>query len=42
LEVRKKYQIKISNGFAAFENFNDSEDKNRASENIKKIIKPQL
>jgi hypothetical protein len=29
-EVRKKYQINISNRFAAFENLNDSEDINRA------------
>jgi hypothetical protein len=30
LEVRRQYQIKISNRFAALENLNDSEDKNRA------------
>jgi len=35
LEVRKQYQIKISNRFAALENLNDSEDINRAWENIK-------
>jgi len=28
-EVRKQYQIKISNWFAAFENLNDGEDVNR-------------
>jgi hypothetical protein len=28
LEVRKQYQIKISNRFAALENLNDSEDVN--------------
>jgi hypothetical protein len=26
LEIRKQYQIKISNRFAALENFSDSED----------------
>jgi hypothetical protein len=35
LEVRKQYQIQISNRFAALENFNVSEDINRAWENIK-------
>ena len=30
LEVRKRYQIKISNRFAALENLNDNEDINRA------------
>jgi hypothetical protein len=34
LEVRKQYQIKISNRFAAFENVNVSEDINRAWENL--------
>jgi len=34
VEVRKQYQIKISNRFAALENLNDSEDINRAWENI--------
>jgi len=34
LEVRKQYQIKISNRFAALENLNDSEDIRRAWENI--------
>jgi len=38
-QVRKQYQIKISNGFAALENLNDSEDINRAWENIKENIK---
>jgi hypothetical protein len=33
--VRKRYQIKISNRFAGLENLNDSEDINRAWENIK-------
>jgi len=32
LEVGTKYQIKISNKFAALENLNDSEDINRAWE----------
>jgi hypothetical protein len=39
LEVRKKYQIKISNRFAALENFSYGEDINRAWENIKESIK---
>jgi hypothetical protein len=38
-EVRKKYQIKISKRFAAFENLNDSEDINRVWINIKENIK---
>jgi hypothetical protein len=29
LEIRKQYQIKISNKFAGLENLNDSEDINR-------------
>jgi hypothetical protein len=39
LEVRKQYQIKISNRFSALENLNVSEDINRAWENIKESIK---
>jgi hypothetical protein len=39
LEVRKQYQIKISNRFAALENLNVSEDINMAWENIKESIK---
>jgi hypothetical protein len=39
LEVRKQYQIKISNRFAALNNFSDSEDINRAWENIKEHMK---
>jgi hypothetical protein len=35
IEVRKKYQIKISNKSAALENLNDREDINRTWENIK-------
>jgi putative IMPACT (imprinted ancient) family translation regulator len=35
LEVRKHYQIKISNRLAALKNLNYSEDINRAWENIK-------
>jgi hypothetical protein len=34
LEVRKQYQTEISNRFAASENLSDSEDLNRAWENI--------
>jgi hypothetical protein len=39
VEVRKQYQLKISNRFAALENLNVSEDMNRAWENIKENIK---
>jgi hypothetical protein len=39
LEVRKQYQLKISNRFAALENLNVSEDINMAWENIKENIK---
>ena len=39
LDVRKQYQIKISNRYAALENFNDSKDINMNWDNIKKNIK---
>ena len=39
LEVRKQYQIKISNSCAALENLRDSEYMNMARENIKQNIK---
>ena len=39
LEVRKQYQIKISNRFAALEKLSDNKDRNRAWENIKENIK---
>ena len=39
LEVRKQCQIEISNRFAALENLSDSEDINRAWEDIKENIK---
>jgi len=39
LEVRKQYQIKISNSFAALENLNDKQDINRSLKNIKENIK---
>ena len=39
LEVRKQYQIEISNRFAALENLCVSEDVNRAWDNIKENIK---
>ena len=39
LEVRKKYQIKISNRFAALENLSDSKDINRTWENIKENVR---
>jgi hypothetical protein len=42
LEMRKEYQIKISNMFAALQSFNVSEDINRAWKNIKRMSKPQL
>ena len=39
LEVRKKYQIEITNRFAYLENLDVDEDVNRARENIKENIK---
>jgi len=39
LEVSRQYQSKISKWYAALENFSDSEDTNRAWENIKENIK---
>jgi len=39
LNVRKEYQIKISNSISAFENFSDSEDIKRAGVNIKEHVK---
>ena len=39
LDVRKQYQSEISNRFAALKNLSDSDDINRAWENIKKNIK---
>jgi hypothetical protein len=35
MEVRKQFQIEISNRFEALENLNDSEDISRAWKNIK-------
>ena len=42
LEVRKEYQSKISNRFAALETLSDREDINRARENIKENIKTSV
>jgi hypothetical protein len=39
MEVRKQFQTAISNRFEALENLNDSEDINKAWENIKENIK---
>ena len=39
LEIRKQYQIEITNRFAALENLSDGEDINRAWGNIKENIK---
>ena len=39
LEVRKQYQIEITNRFAAFENLNEDEDVNKTWENTKENIK---
>jgi hypothetical protein len=39
MEVRKQFQISISNRFEALENFNDIEDLNTAWENIKENLK---
>jgi len=38
LEVRKQYQIEITNRFAGLENLNDDEDVNKTWENIKENI----
>ena len=42
LEVKKQYQIEITNRFVALGNISDDGDINRAWENIKENIKPQL
>jgi bifunctional DNA-binding transcriptional regulator/antitoxin component of YhaV-PrlF toxin-antitoxin module len=42
LEVRKQFQIKISNMFSALENLNDSEVITRLGKTLKGISKPQL
>ena len=39
LEVKKQYQIEITNRFAALGNLSDNEDINRDWENIKENIK---
>ena len=39
LEVKEKYQIEITNRFAALENLNVDEDVNRVWQNIKENIK---
>jgi len=39
LKLRKEYQIKISNTFIVMENLNNSQDVNKAWENIKQNIK---
>jgi hypothetical protein len=38
-EVKEQYQVKITNRFAALENFDDNVDMNTASENIRDNIK---
>ena len=38
LEIKKQYQIEITNRFATLENLSDDEDINRAGENIKENI----
>jgi len=40
LEVRKQYQIEMTNRYAALENLSDSEDTKRACGNNKENIKP--
>ena len=42
LDVRKSYEIEISNRFSALESLSDSQDINRAWENIKENVKPQI
>jgi hypothetical protein len=39
MEIRKEYQIEISNSFAVLENLHNREDVNRAREGIKENIK---
>ena len=39
LEVKKQYQIEITNRFAALDNVTEDEDINRGSESIKENIK---
>jgi len=39
LDIRKKYQIKISNRYAALENLNDSKNTKRALKNSKENFK---
>ena len=39
MEVKEKYRIEITNGFAALENLNVDEDVNTVWENIKENIK---
>jgi hypothetical protein len=39
LQIKKQYQINISNKSAALENLSDSKDINRAWENVKENIK---
>jgi hypothetical protein len=38
-EVKEQYQVKITDRFAALENFDDNVDTNRAWENIRENIK---
>jgi hypothetical protein len=38
-EVKKQYQVNITNRFAALENFDENVNMNRAWENIKENIK---
>jgi hypothetical protein len=42
LEFRKEYKIKISKRFEALENLSDSEDINKAWENIEENVKLQI
>ena len=42
LEVKKQYQIEITDRFAALGNISDDEDINRAWGILKRISKPQL
>ena len=39
MEVKEKYQIEITNRFAALENLNVDKDVNRVWENVKENIK---
>jgi len=42
MQVRRKYKVTVSKGFAALENLDESEDVNRASNNTRHSTQSQL